>query len=349
MIRKLWLALPLVLVLVTSGCSSLCVVPIPGICNGDVTEFPHDVIVIKSLEALPNKVSPGQQIKLQSYIENVGNKEVGRSDVESNGEIEVVLYDYCGIFSRVDPDCPDGKGSEIDQADIGKGCEISLLPHQTKSVSWTLTADQNIKLLTECKLKIYAKYEYETDSVTSITFIDYDEYQKMLDEGTFQPITSYITEGYGPIKPYLTVEDPQPIPVDFGGGGTSTIGFQIKNRGNGFISGENLVKKDWITMDATSLAGGYNIVSGVGDTTTEPDGETIYDGLLSTGGKGCLPNQIEDDGLALIGKESPKIICAIPLPDKVNLPKQSTIHVSTTINYEYEFRKDIKVTIEPKS
>jgi hypothetical protein len=337
MLRKLGLVLPLVLVLITSGCSQLCVIPIPGICNGGTTEFTHDVIVIKSLEALPNKVSPGQQIKLQSYIENVGNKKVDG--------IEVNLYDHCGSLFVVNAQCPGVTTPPASPVAVCK--DVSLLPHQTKSVSWTLTSEQSTKLLTECKLRIYANYSYETDSVTSITFIDYDEYQKMLDEGTFTTISSYITEGYGPIKPYLTVEDPQPVPVAKGRGGTITLGFQLKNKGNGFLSGSNTVPYSAAnpSMDATKIANVYDIVTDVGAGSSPiPTGATnVHKGLND-----CLKN-MSSSGFTLIDKESPKVICSIPLPDKVNLPKQSTIHVTTQIEYKYEFRKDILVTVEPKT
>ncbi|HDD72647.1 MAG TPA: hypothetical protein ENG00_00985 [Candidatus Aenigmarchaeota archaeon] len=346
MTGKIPLLLLLVLVILISGCTGippqLCI--IPGLCDGGGTEYANDVIIIKSLEALPEKVSPGQQIKLRSYIQNLGNKPV-------NG-IEVVLYDYCGNLFTVNQECPDGNGKLSSR----KGCRISLLPHQTKPVEWVLVSDENTKLKTDCKLKIYAKYPYETDSITSVTFIDYKEYQKQLDEGTFRLITSYWTEGYGPIKPYLTVEDAQPIPVERGKEGSVTLGFQIKNKGNGFLSGgDNKIGidgiiierdgkcdfkgKEGICMRATSIKLGgseYNIVSG-----SQNKGNSKYRNL-----KECIEKN--KDSLVLIDRETPKMICPVPVPRDVNLPKESTIHVTTTVRYEYEFRKEVKVTVEPK-
>jgi len=315
---------------------------LPGLCGGK-TEFAHDVIVIKSLEALPNRVAPGQQIKLQSYIENRGNERVD--------DIEVVLYDTCGLFSKVVPECPGGKKI----TERGVGCKIELLPLQTKPVSWNLVSDKNIRILSRCDLKIYARYTYTTESVTSITLIDYREYQKLLDEGKLKSRGSYITEGYGPVKPYLTVEEQQPVPVG-DEGGIITLGFQIKNRGSGFLSEGNEIKFDWqgecdpsrlssgtICMKATKMGRGgkYDIVYRAGNGKGD-----VYSGL-----KECLEEHFKKEGkIALIKGESPKIICPIPLPkpQEVNLPKESTIHVTTAIKYTYEFRREVRVTVEPK-
>jgi len=313
---------------------------LPGLCSGGKTEFTHDVIVIKSLEALPNRVAPGQQIKLQSYIENRGNKKVDN--------IEVVLYDTCGLFTKIEPECPPDSAPSKE----GVGCSIDLLPLQTKPISWNLVSDKDIRILSRCDLKIYARYNYITESVTSITLIDYKEYQKLLDEGKLKTRSSYITEGYGPVKPYLTVEEQQPVPVGKEGG-IITLGFQVKNRGSGFLSQGNKIEFIWdndcdlntgtICMKATKI-GSYDIINNAGK------GEgNVYSGL-----KECLEKHFQKDGkggeIALIKGESPKIICPIPLPKEkqVNLPKESTIHVTTAIRYTYEFRKEVRVTVEPK-
>ncbi len=339
---RVLLLVSLLSVVAVSGCtvpSQLCV--IPGLCGGGKSEMANDVVVIKSVQALPAKVSPGQQVKLQVYVENIGNREVK--------DVEVSLYDHCWMFSKIKVECPDGSKNrgEIPDPDDGKGvrCEnIKLLPHQTKSVSWTLTSDSTIALKSQCELKMYAKYHYSTESRTSVTFLNYKEYQKMLDEGKFRPVKSYITEGYGPIKPYLTVEDEQPIPVKREAGGTFTLGFQIKNKGGGFLSEEN-IKVDNVDVSGNALGGKYNIAKKVdgGTSISSNKDDNVFMSL-----KDCLKEKAKD-GFTLIGKESPKVICQIPLPDNINLPKQSTVYVNTKVEYDYEFRKSVKVTVEPKT
>ncbi len=342
MLRKILLLLPIVVIVLSSGCTQSCIIPIPGLCGGHTTEYEHDVIVIKSLEALPNKVSPGQQIKLRAYIENRGNK-----NVEG---IQVSLYDHCGNLFSVSPRCPDNSNPDAD----AESCTFDLLPHQIKSVEWTLVSSDSTKLKTECDLKIYARYAYVTDSITSVTFINYQEYQKQLDEGTFHPITSYITEGYGPIKPYITVEDTQPIPVEKSGANsgsktTVTIGVQLKNRGSGFLACENNNLPYKVTEK--------EITSAKLDSSGCVSGKTFYMTATKIGNNydiadeiktKCL-EKIKSQGFTFIKKETPKIICSIDAPTDVNLPKQSTIHVTAQVAYAYEFRKDIKVTIEPKT
>ena len=101
-------------------------------------------------------------------------------------------------------------------------------------------------------------------------------------------------------------------------------------------------------MKATTLGGGYDIVESTG---AEPD-KNVYSGL-----NGCLEAHFNDKsgnsnagGFTFIDGKTPKIICTIPAPnpDTESLAKQSTIHVTTQVEYNYEFRKEIKVTVEPK-
>jgi len=330
-------AVSLLMVIAVSGCTvppQLCIVP--GLCGGGKSELANDVIVLKSVEALPSKVSPGQQVKLHAYVENIGNKAVNKD----SGGVTVSLYDTCGLFDEITVSCP--KGSQPKDTGEARCEDVELLPHQTKEVSWTLRARSDIKLKSQCELKIYAKYNYATESETSVAFINYEEYQKELDEGRFKRVASYISEGYGPVKPYLVVEDQQPIPVEKGRGGTLTLGFQLKNRGSGFISGKNVINKEKVAMSATNIGDSYNIVDNA-QGTTQTDNKNIFNGL-----KNCLEEKAKD-GFTFIGKETPKIICQIPLPDKINIPKQTTVYVRTEVKYSYEFRKSVRVVIEPKT
>ena len=51
--------------------------------------------------------------------------------------------------------------------------------------------------------------------------------------------------------------------------------------------------------------------------------------------------------LTLIGKESPKQAFTISTPPQNAVEKIATYYVTSSIDYMYEFRREIKVTIKP--
>jgi len=358
---KAFLLLPISLILVISV--SGCTVPgfpdfcIPGFGTcGQTVEYANDVIVIRSLDAVPSTVSTGQQFRLSAWIENEGSETVPEQKIKSNENIpksdkqlKVELYDTCvGLFkSDIRVSC---NGEALKSQ---TWCEIpSILPKQTIPITWTIVVedDKKIPLETSCNLKIYVRYPYETDSITSITFIDYAEMQRQKEEGTYKAIGSYITEGYGPIKPYLTAEDTQPIPVETSASNpeqtpTTAIGFQVKNKGSGFLVAWSsnkpesrpeiiLLKNNIKPQEVGTGSNNYKI------------GEMIFNGLE----RKIDGNNLEKVSIQLVGKESPKTVFTIKTPtmkQNVNLPKTSTYYVTTSIDYLYEFRKEVKVTIKP--
>jgi len=335
--KKLLLAPLVIMVLLASG----CVVPgtdidipfLPNIFGSKTIEYPNDVIVIKNLKAIPSNVIPGQTIRVSAYIQNIGNDAVPQQDVFSGKEIEVQLYDYCqGMFTIQKTIC---NGQETQNTNSKNTCTIkALYPSQVVPVEWVLKANKGTPLKTSCDIKIYAKYPYQTKSITSVTFINYEEMQRLMNEGKFKQITSYITEGFGPVKPYLLVEDKQPIPVQRENDKT-VFSLQIKNKGSGFVSylDDNnkkefqiLILPDDIDFTQPGANGNKNLAENL---------------------KKCKNDKTED-GLPIINKQTPKIICDnIPVPKVV--PKQTTIHITTSVKYAYEFRKSVKVTVEPKT
>ncbi len=338
---KAFVLLPVVLLLVVSV--SGCTIPgmdwlcIPGLtCTGGTVEYENDVIVISTLDAVPSTVSTGQQFRLSAWIENKGGETVPQKDFQNN-PVKIKLYDTCeGLFKSIKVTCPDGEKETTE-------CQItSILPKQKIPIFWTITANDKdkIPLETSCNLKVYVQYPYRTKSITSITFVDYVEYQRMLDENKFSAITSYITEGYGPIKPYLTVEDQQPIPVKNGQKSDTTMAFQLKNKGSGFLAGS--IQRD-DTSGTTSATG----------TPIIPRGSiTIESNIGSSSGSYNIKSYIQNaifgmQEFQLIGKESPKQHFTVETPYNNKIEKVATYYVTTSVDYMYEFRKEIKVTIKP--
>jgi hypothetical protein len=343
------LLLPIILVVIISGCTIPICIPFVNIGNCErVVEYEDDVIVIKSLDALPQTVSPGQQIRLVAYIQNLGKEPVPQDDLGSTltgQKIIVNLYDYCeGLFSDVKITC---EGKQKDLPCTGKEeckCEIdNLLPGQTKEIDWVLKAGDKdqVPLKTECDLKVSVTYPYKTTSLTMMTFIDYQEMQRQLSEGTFRKKESYIVSGYGPVKPRITVEDQQPIPVQQTEPGRTMVALRIKNSGKGYLCRpagtiEGDIKTTGVICDS-------KIPGGAKDNIKIEWGDLNF-----VSGGSCTLNPIPDE-VTLIQKESPPLLCEIELRDTTNLPKETTKHVTTKIEYMYEFRKELRVTIEPKT
>ncbi|MEM7815568.1 MAG: hypothetical protein QXN71_00435 [Candidatus Aenigmatarchaeota archaeon] len=321
----------LILVIFASGCTipgfeNFC---IPGLTCQQTIEYENDVLVISNLDAIPSTVSTGQQFRLSAWIENRGGETVPQKEIEI--PVKIKLYDTCeGLFKEIKVLCPGPQQSEK----TGIECSITgILPKQKIPVFWTLTAydSKQIPLETSCKLKVYVQYPYRTKSITSISFVDYVEYQRMLDEGKFKPITSYITEGYGPIKPYLTVEDQQPIPVKNGQPSNTIMAFQIKNKGSGFLVGS---LEDTTTPEIS--ASSIKIITNVGTQKADYKIGTYISSAIN-----------KMDAFQLIGKESPKQHFTIETPYQNKIEKIATYFVTTSIEYIYEFRKEIEVKIKP--
>jgi hypothetical protein len=345
--RKTFILLPAILLLVVSvsGCTGISSIDslfggfcIPGIGTcGQTTEYANDVLIIKTLDATPQTISTGQQIRLSAWIANNGGETVPQTDFSTSAagadwvgkSITVMLYDTCeGLFDNIAVTCPP------DSNPITNGCQIkSILPKQTIPISWSLRAKDKtaIPLETSCNLKVYVRYPYETKSITSVTFVDYTEYQRMLNTNTYSAITSYITEGYGPIKPYLTVETTQPIPVENGKQSDFQMAFQVKNKGSGFLAAmytEN--QQDVIKIKQHDIVIQSNA------------GQSSYDI-----GAQIAPSVEAMGDIQLIGTDSPKQTFSVKAPFNNNIEKIATYYVTSSIKYMYEFRKEIKVTIKP--
>jgi hypothetical protein len=355
--RKALLLIPMILFIVPiSGCTvpGIGQICIPFLPCDKVVEMTDDVIVINSLEALPQTVSPGQQIRLITYIENKGKEPVpqeGANKPDKNkafGKIEVSLYDFCeGLFKDVKIICEGNTVSCTGNSITGnKECKCDLtklLPGQMKEISWTLVAGSRsqVPLKTECDLKVSVTYPYKTTSLSTITFIDYQEMQNQINKGTFKKRNTYIVSGYGPVKPRMVVEDQQPIPVQQSEAGKTVISLNVKNSGNGYLcrigSADDGANSGKVVCDSKIPAKNVE-VEGV-------DGDMSY----VAGSMCAFPGgNFGEKFVTLIKKESPPYLCEIQLDSNVNLPKETTEHVTTSVEYLYEFRKEIKVTIEPK-
>jgi hypothetical protein len=334
------LTLPIILTLFVSGCTIPGIPCIPGLTCGQTVEEIHDVIVIETLQALPNNVPPQGTINLVAIVTNVADVD---AEIKNVKDIHVELYDFCeGLFTIKEN--KGGKQTTSEKSVIN----IDLLRGEKKQVEWILEARDRsqVPVKTECNLKVLARYPYATKSITTLHLIDYTEMQRRISEGTYKEITSYRSIGYGPIKPYITVEGTQPIPVSENKINT-VLSLQAKNRGKGFLTSKDgkpgetghVIKPALFTLSALEQ---------------DPIANQIFKQLNT-----CKDKNFPKEGLKLIKGESTKIMCQITdAGGKVPVEATKTIQASIgqydsqsnkfISSYWYEFRKEIKVTVEPK-
>ena len=170
--RQLLLALPVLLILLTSGCTLPGGFCIPGLtCEQVIIETP-DVIVIESLQALPNNVVPSGTINLVAVVSNVADID---AEIKNMDKIYLILYDYCeGLFdiatvNGAEPISKIGKAEFNDKQAV----KISLLRGEKQQIEWVLKAKDrsHVPVKTECELKVLALYPYATKSITTLHFI----------------------------------------------------------------------------------------------------------------------------------------------------------------------------------
>ena len=374
---KKFIPLALFLVILSSGCTipglgvEIPGLPsIPGLWGPTIVQYEHDIVVIKSLEAVPSEIDAGQTAKILAYIENRGDKKVTGVHVE--------LYDYCeGLFIPKLIMC----GNQ--NVDIRQGttvCPIEeMLPGEIVPVMWTVCQNkaEAVKVRTICPpdgMKVLVRYPYETTSLTTISLISLEEMQREIIERAYRPTESYIAVGQGPIKPYLTVEDRQPVPVF-----DIQPGVRIPTEdGSGFIQSTNVGVPSARTVLKLQLK---NMGTGQLDTKVPdasgrevigiPGGKgekgIVVTGIsLTTGGKYDLvaadPAGTEcifansDIGSAwgntivrFVGRETSPYYCKVELShlkDKVH--RTTSRHIRVDIKYDYIITRNVILTVNPK-
>ncbi len=315
--------LPLLfLILLVSGCT------IPG-TDIDIPFLPDvfgssaigtsDIIVIKQLSAYPEKIREDQTIRLTAYIQNVGTAVGTKGDVDN---VEVNLYDFCtGVFEIQETTCAGVGGS-------GSTCKTGKMhPKETKEVSWLLKPKAPLKIETPCTLKISAGYEFETTVLSTINFISADELKRQMESGSYKTKTSTQIASEGPVKPSIKVLEPQPIPVPQGGGKT-LITFEIADRGSGFVPQSENKYKLWVK----ELTYTYdNKGKCIFPTDNQKDKEVPF-------------GSNKQEQITLMREKSSIINCDLEKPP---VEKERSDNVKITINYDYEVRKEKKVTVTP--
>jgi hypothetical protein len=318
--RKLLLLAFLIPLITVSG----CVIPgtdfripiISDLFGPPIEEFRHDVVVIKSLQAIPSHtIRSGQSLTLRAYVQNLQKPE---SDPQTDVEIE--LYDDCGIFKTEGIMCTGGSFEGNIKCLIKK-----MYPQSTAIVDWRMTAN-DLKIKTPCDVGVLVRYTYTTYTTSSASFVNQEELQNLVAQGKQFSEKGMIVVGEGPVKSYIEVPN-QPIMVDIvGNTGKGMMTFWVENKGGGELEKNTIEKKNIEIGCARSGATGGDEVTGCGK---------------------CL-EKIDEDGLKLIGKSSPKYSCEIEPTNKGFITQEKTYQLTSKIKYSYKFTKKFKLTVEPE-
>ncbi len=296
-----------------------CVIPgtdfripiISDLFGPPIEEFRHDVVFIQSLQAIPSHtIRSGQALTLRAYVQNLQKPE---SDPQNDVEIE--LYDDCGIFDVRKSICTGGTFQGETKCKITK-----MYPQSTAIVDWKMTA-KPMKIKTPCDVGVLVKYTYTTHTTSSASFVNQEELENLIAQGKQFSEKGMIVVGEGPVKSYIEVPD-QPIMVDIRGGdgtGKGMMTFWVENKGKGELEGNKIIK----------------------------DNIDIECGDQVTGCENC-EKKIDEDGLQLIGRSSPKFSCEIEPRNKGFITQEKTYQLTSKITYSYKFTKKIKLTIEPE-
>ncbi len=233
-IKKTTLLLPLIFIILISGCTiPFLNIEMPWFGNGAV-EYEDDIIIIKNIRPSPSaSIVSGQTLTVYADIQNI---EAAGGETK---KVSVSMYDYCtNLFEK--KSCEAGAEK--------KDCEnIELLPRQTKQIKWELIA-KDVNLKVPCDLKVKVTYEHETETITQITFIDPAVLDVRIQNQEPWQIQGSSAIGYGPVKPYLKVETQQPVSA----GTDAPVSLQIKNLGHGYV--ENSAIKEIGPIEGEGLS-----------------------------------------------------------------------------------------------
>jgi len=318
--RKVSLLILLIPLLAISG----CVIPgtdfripiISDIFGPNIEEFRHDVVFIQSLQAIPSHtIRSGQTLTLRAYVQNLQKPE---SDPQGNVEIE--LYDDCGIFTTGGSICTGGKFEGKTKCKIDK-----MYPQSTAIVDWKMTAN-SLKIKTPCDVGVLVRYTYTTHTTSSVSFVNQQELENLIAQGKQFSEKGTMVVGEGPVKSYIEVPG-QPIMIDIRDGksgvdaGKGMMTFWVENKGRGELERNTIARNNIRIEDCAN-----------GEIT----------------GCGRCKEKIDDEGLKLIGKSSPKYSCEINPTNPGWIAQEKTYQLTSEITYSYKFTKKIKLTVEPE-
>ena len=372
--RKIFVILTLLLVLSSSGCTvpflNIEIPFLPDIFPGtEIREQRHDVVSIESIQSIPTTtVRAGQSIRLRAIVKNLQEPEYEKTPVT------IGLYNDCGLFGMETTQGVKGEfcsGSDPPSYKQSTGmvdCTTTMYPQSTTVVEWKLTAKDDVNVETQCNIGILARYNYNTYSTSSVTFVNKEELDRLVSEGKSLSEKGIATIGEGPVKPYVEVLN-QPIIIDaapgVGDAGSGIMSFWIENRGGGILEiaesgaqGGNAVFDCGTLNIATPFTGimpinpaAFNKIC-LEIENADNKVKAIKDGQSITI-QDCIKEHLQTQNpneysVSFIQKSTPKYSCSITVDDPSRIKQEKTYQITAEIGYSYKFTKEIMVTVKPK-
>ena len=301
--RKFLLVIPIALLVFISGC-----VQLPDIFGPGGKSEVNDIVTIREgIKAVPSPVAKGQSVKITVPIQN--NLPATETQVIP---VNVRMTNWCSpAFTPLDVECPEGS-SKVSPGAESFGCDnVEMGPQRTKTINFDLKSGD---IAHKCEVKVELDYPFESQSVTDIKFINFEDMQRQQSEGRFKPFASKEEKGKGPVKVFFHINGEQPIPTEDSSEYRPTARLKIENAGTGSVkdSAINLVSFEVAAPDLLRCKDDKN--------------KDISTGSVSI-------------------KDVNEFVCDVKIPSHTELPGEKEYLLILNSDYFYKVGKTVSIEI----
>ncbi|MBI3412462.1 MAG: hypothetical protein HY051_00075 [Candidatus Aenigmarchaeota archaeon] len=214
----------------------------------------NEVVVLESVEAVPNEIKPERNFLLSGFATNKAKTKINN--------IAIDLADYCSsVFDVVKTSCA------LNSFDGYRHCSLSLNLDASSKFQWNFKAPPASRTAGrdfDCNMVVKTNYSY--NAYGSVGVILANDAEIAARETGPAPVT-----GDGPLKIYITVESAQPV----GRGETFDVKIVLKNEGEGEI--ERPVPSSGIKVNRPEgLTGNCDMPVAITITKTKRESEPIF-------------------------------------------------------------------------
>jgi len=296
------------IIIFTSGC-------IEGLNFGEikpkenVEKATADILVIQDIHTIPSSPIPaGSGPQEFELLFTIKNLD----EQKTVKNIRVELFDY-SVFKS--------ENYEPDQCSRSSSC--LLLPLGQKVITFSLktpTASEIGHVKVTPKVSFKVNYDFDGTTTYDVVVINMEEIKKLQTAGKTPDLISNKIIGSGPIKVDAELMGDDKLIL---AGKTGRIKFVVKNEGSGDLVGNNVE------------VGGLKITFPSGMTPEEcPEGFN------------CVSESTNTNKIQIYQKESSPLIFKIENIGDVP-PIYKTFNVRTDVEYTYELRGSLDITVEP--
>jgi hypothetical protein len=297
----------ILLVLAVCGCIGSSGIFLPG-QSKKVKELPSDVIVVQSIQQLPNiPINAGDDFSVSFEVTNL----------EEQRYVDYVAYSLldsglCTVTSPTTNTIPTGVFTTGGQV---------FLPKQVEFVQWTFNtpkAEDLAYIGSKCPIRFNVTYSFTAISDTDVDVITDAKYDQMQQSGSFSTYVPTLSMGRGPIKINLTFGSVLPIRV----GSSLPVYVTVEDKGAGLYSEiPDQALKIYIPNGFSTISCGDRFSCSSGSVSSI-----------------CSNNQ----KILMINRKSPPFRCTFTTPT-VTSEKVFNIEANLTYNYTINSQVDVKI------